>query len=62
MAPEIIAKMLKIRAFISRKVDAIKAESKEKSSFDGSQLSSKGILKLNVSFGFSYKRPLLPTH
>lgn len=50
VASEIIAKMLKIRTFISRKVDVIKAERKEKSPFDGLQISSKGILKLNVSF------------
>lgn len=50
VAPGIIVKMLKIRTFTSRKVDVIKAESKEKSPFDGPQISSKGILKLNVSF------------
>lgn len=33
VAPEIIVRMLKIRTFISRKVDVIKAESKEKSPF-----------------------------
>lgn len=33
VAPEIIVRMLKIRTFISRKVDVIKAASKEKSPF-----------------------------
>lgn len=42
--------MLKIRTFISKKVDVIKAESKEKSPFDGSQINSKDVFKLNVSF------------
>lgn len=55
VAPEIIAKMLKIRAFISRKVDVIKAESKVKSPFDGSQISIKGISKLNVSFWIQFQ-------
>lgn len=50
VAPDIIVKMLKMRTFISRKVNVIKAECKEKSPFDGSQISSKGVLKLNVSF------------
>lgn len=47
---EITAEMLKIRAFISRKVDVIKAGSKEKSPSHKSQISGKGVLKLNVSF------------
>lgn len=43
--PETTAAMLKIRAFVPRKVDVIKAGSQEKSPFDKSQISSKGILK-----------------
>lgn len=37
---EITAAMLKIRAFISREVDAIKAGSQEKSPFDKAPISS----------------------
>lgn len=54
--PEITVKILKITAFISRTVAGITAGSKEKSPFDKSQLSSKVILKLNVSFWIHLQR------
>lgn len=60
MSPETLAKALKIRTFISRKVDVIKAESTEKSSFDGSQISRKSILKLNVSFWIWLRALIFP--
>lgn len=53
---EATPEMLKIGAFIPRKVDVIKAGSEEKSPFDESQMSNRGILKLNVSLWIHLQR------
>lgn len=54
--PESTAMMLKISAFISRKVAGVAGGSKEKSPFEKSPLSSKVILKLSVSFWICVQR------
>lgn len=58
VTPEVTAKMPTIRTSISGKADVIEAEKKEKSPFDKSQISSQGVLKLNVRFLDSVARDL----
>lgn len=60
VAPEIIAKMLKIRTFISRKVDVIKEGSRENPPLIGYRLAAKAF-KIKCEFWIQLQRTS-PSH